>query len=116
MSGTTPAKWFEYGNSYFTFAERVYREQRRAADKFPAGERLLGALMEEVGEAANALLQIKEAGGDPQRVYDELVQVAATAFRLAVLGDTDYGYAGTKCHHMGCLQNTVGGPCPLCYE
>ena len=115
MNAKTP-KWFEYGNNYFTFAERVYQEQNRAADKFPKADRLLGALMEEVGEAAQALLKIKESGESPQNVYDELVQVASTAYRLAVMGEPDYGYEGTKCHHMGCQQNTIGGPCPLCYE
>jgi hypothetical protein len=94
----------------------MYAEQDRAAKKFPAGKRLLGALMEEVGELAQALLKIKECGGPADHVYDEAVQVAATAYRLATLGEPTYGYEGTKCHYAGCDAPASGGPCALCYE
>lgn len=109
-------RWFEYQNTSFQFLNNVEKEVGRAREKFPEGKRLLGALMEEVGEAAQALLKIEEDGGDPQNVYDELVQVAAMALRLAVEGEPDYGYAGTKCHYAGCTQNAHGRPCAICYE
>lgn len=108
--------WMNYGNNYRTFTIKVFREQARAAKKFPDPDRLLGALMEEVGELAEALLKIKESGESPQRVYEEAVQVAATVYRLANLGEPDYGYEGTKCGHAGCEQAAIGGPCALCYE
>ena len=109
-------KFYEYGNTYFKFVTDMYDEQERATAKFPKADRLLGALVEEVGELAQALLKIQESKESPQAVYDEAVQVAATAYRLAVLGEPDYKYAGTKCHYQGCTQVTVGGPCALCYE
>lgn len=108
--------WSEYGNTYYQFAEKVYAEQKRASEKFPDNKRLLGALVEEVGELAKALLKIKESGEPPKNVYDEAVQVASTAYRLAAEGEPDYGYEGTKCHHAGCFNPTQGGPCELCYE
>ena len=110
------AHWSTYTNRYYGFAEHVYAEQRRAAEKFPKPDRLLGALMEEVGELAQALLKIKESGESSQRVYEEAVQVASTAYRLATVGEPDYGYEGTKCDAAGCSQSAIGGPCPVCYE
>ena len=110
------ADWKEYQNTFQQFAEKVYEEQREAAEKFPGGERLLGALMEEVGELAEALLHIKERDGSPERVYEEGVQVASTVYRLLTEGEPDYGYGGTKCHYAGCKQPTIGGPCRLCYD
>jgi len=109
-------KFWKHGNSFFTFTVRMCAEYQRAEQKFPEGKRLFGALSEEVGEVARALLKIEESGESPQNVYDELIQVAATAYRLATIGDPSYGYEGTKCHHQGCSQNTARPPCALCYE
>jgi len=103
-------------NNFDKFTADVKAEQARAAEKFPKPDRLLGALMEEVGELAQALLKIQECGESPQRVYDEAVQVASTAFRLAALGEPDYKYLGMKCGYLGCTQTAIGGPCALCYE
>jgi NTP pyrophosphatase (non-canonical NTP hydrolase) len=112
-------KFYEYSNTFFKFASDMYDEQKRATDKFPKPNRLLGALMEEVGELAQALLKIQEAPHElewPENVYKEAIQVAAVAYRLAVQGEPDYKYKGTKCHYLGCQQPVTGGPCPLCYE
>ena len=108
--------FYEYRNAYLKFATDVYEEQGRAKVKFPKADKLLGALMEEVGELAEALLKIEESGESPENVYKEAVQVASTAYRLAVLGEADYGYKGTRCDYQGCRQPVSGGPCPLCYE
>ncbi len=109
-------KFYEYGNTFFKFTSEMYDEQKRAQNKFPNNSRLLGALMEEVGELAQALLKIKESGESPENVYKEAIQVASTAYRLAISGEPDYDYEGTRCHHLGCKQPVTGGPCPLCYE
>lgn len=109
-------EYYEYTNSFNKFCKDVFEEQKRAAIKFPEGEKLLGALMEEVGEVAKALLKITESGESPQNVYDELVQAASTAYRLAALGEPDYNYQGMKCEYNGCSRPALGGPCILCYE
>lgn len=108
--------FLEYTNSYGKFTLDVEKEVARATEKFPKADRLLGALMEEVGELAQALLKIDESGEDPQNVYNEAVQVAATVYRLATKGEPDYNYEGTKCNYAGCSQVCHQGPCPLCYE
>lgn len=91
-------------------------EVDKAQNKFPANRRLLGALMEEVGELAEALLKINESGESPQNVYDEAIDVAAVAYRIAVEGCPEYDYEGIKCSYTGCKQPAIGGPCVLCYE
>jgi len=108
--------FYEYQNTFLKFCNDVYDEKKRAAEKFPKANRLLGAVMEEVGEMAEALLRITESEGTPQRVYDEAVQVASTVYRLASLGEPDYGYKGMKCSYNGCTRPAIGGPCALCYE
>ena len=109
-------KFYEYQNNFLKFTLDMHAEQKRANDKFPEAKRLLGALMEEVGELAEALLKIDESGESPENVYKEAIQVASTAYRLAVSGEPDYNYKGTKCQYAGCQQPATGGPCPLCYE
>lgn len=68
------------------FCLALYAELRRAREKFPGNEHLLGALMEEVGELSTALLEKQGA----QRVFEEAVQVACVALRIATEGDADY--------------------------
>lgn len=110
------ADFMSYQNTFRKFVLDVYDEQIKAQNKFPEGKNLLAALIEEVGESAQALLKIQESNESPENVYKELVQVASTAYRLAILGDMTYGYKGTKCCYGGCTQVTLGGPCALCYE
>ncbi len=106
------------------FFTDVEGEMERARAKFPGSDKMIVAIQEELGELAQACLKITEDGDLPQsellgkyqRVYDEAVQVAATAARLAIEGDLSMGYPGMKCHYKGCTQPAVGGPCGLCYE
>ena len=111
------SRYLHSRNNFFNkFILDVSKEQERAKEKFPKSERLLGALMEEVGELAQALLKITESGESPQNVYDEAVQVASTVFRLAKEGEPDYRYPGMKCCSSGCTAPVLGGPCALCFE
>lgn len=64
------------------FINMVLDEALRARTKFPNPSGLLAALTEEVGELARALMD----QGDGE-VYNEAVQVAAVALRLALEGD-----------------------------
>jgi len=57
-------------------------EVRRARKKFPANDVLMVALTEEVGELARALLE-----ESPERIYEEAIQVACVAIRIATEGD-----------------------------
>jgi predicted DNA-binding transcriptional regulator AlpA len=67
-----------------SFIRLVMAEVSRARQKHPSeGNPLMAALTEEVGEVAKALLD------EPWlRVVEEAVQVASTAMRLAVEGDS----------------------------
>lgn len=65
------------------FRQAVEKELFSARQKFPGKRLTMVALVEEVGEVAKALLD-----ESPQRVYDEAVQVAVMAQRLATEGDT----------------------------
>lgn len=70
--------------------DEICAEVGRARTKFPDNQKLLAALMEEVGELAAAMLQRK----DPAAVRKEAIQVAAVAVRLIEEGDSDF--AGTN--------------------
>ena len=64
----------------------VRAEVTRARKKFPANRHMLAALVEEVGELSQALLE--EQGAD--RVRAEAIQVACVAVRIIEEGDADY--------------------------
>lgn len=57
-------------------------ETYRAKDLFPSSDGLMTALTEEVGELAKALMEESK-----DRVYEEALQVAAMACRVATEGD-----------------------------
>ncbi len=59
-------------------------EIRRARSKFPSNRLMLAALMEEVGELANAIIE----GGDWK---NEALQVACVAIRIVTEGDSTHG-------------------------
>jgi len=63
------------------FLNEVTQELARARIKFPSQPRYLtlAALMEEVGELAQAALQHRESS-----VYGEAIQVAVMAMRVAI--------------------------------
>lgn len=72
-------------------------ELARARAKFPMPNPTFVALVEEVGELAQALLKCDPVKSDyPERckrVYEEAVQVATMAIRVMEEGDRDYrGY------------------------
>lgn len=73
----------------------VRDEAMRAPQKFPANNHRLAALMEEVGELAEALL-IAESENHVldylEDVRHEAIQVAAMAVRIIEEGDHDFGY------------------------
>lgn len=70
------------------FLHAVGIEVQRARAKFPGPNLNLAALTEEVGELAQALLQIREGkSNDWGHVVSEAVQVAAMAMRGATEGD-----------------------------
>lgn len=98
------------------FIKDLKEEHEKATTKFPQNRKLDAALMEEVGELAQALLHIQEKGGSQLNVYKEAVQVATVAMRIAIEGCPEHDYKGMKCHYMGCDQPTSTGPCALCYE
>lgn len=82
------------------FLGEVRDELGRARIKFPSNARVFAALAEEFGEVANALLERGYGDDDPAidndlmdaEVWDECVQTAAMAMRLAVETDPDYEY------------------------
>ena len=79
------------------FTDDVSTEVTRAVAKFPQPNPTLAALTEEVGELAQAVLHIREGKStDWWRVYDEAVQVAAMACRVALEGDPTVGAVPTE--------------------
>jgi hypothetical protein len=64
----------------------VHAEVIRARTKFPGGKLLLPALVEEVGELAQALLQQKP----PEEILKEAVQVACVAIRIMEEGCPEF--------------------------
>lgn len=56
----------------------------KARASFPGNKNRLAALVEEVGEVGTVL----ERNEGPERLYDECLDVAVTALRLAVEGDS----------------------------
>ena len=79
------------------FLADVSREVAKAMEKFPQPNPTIAALVEEVGEASQAALHIREGKHDDWwKVWEEAVQVAAMACRLAVEGDPTVGAVPTE--------------------
>jgi hypothetical protein len=86
----------DYEASDDQFIEHVLVEARKARAKFPGNNLTLVALMEEVGELAQAALHIREGiHNDWWRVHAEAVQVAVMALRMATEGDATVGAVPT---------------------
>lgn len=68
------------------FLDDVDLESIEAERKFPYPNPNLAALMEEVGELAQAMLQ----GKTQDEIYREAVQVATMAMRCALEGDPQF--------------------------
>ena len=80
-----------------TFMDDVSQEVAKAIAKFPQPNPTLAALTEETGELARAVLHIREGKSDDWwKVYDEAVQVAAMACRVALEGDPTVGAVPTR--------------------
>jgi NTP pyrophosphatase (non-canonical NTP hydrolase) len=72
------------------FLSDVGDEVVRAREKFPSPNLVFAALVEEVGELAQAMLK-RAAGKDTyEHIRSEAVQVAAMALRVAVDGDPSF--------------------------
>jgi hypothetical protein len=74
----------------YNFLCDLENEVARARGKFPQTAMMMTALMEEVGELAQALLHVRLGNGTSAEVYAEAVQVATMAMRVATEGDADY--------------------------
>jgi NTP pyrophosphatase (non-canonical NTP hydrolase) len=72
------------------FIEDIGFEVERVRKKFPNSRRSFAALVEEVGELAQALLHVLEKPNDMNRtrIREEAIQVAAMACRVATEGDS----------------------------
>jgi len=68
------------------FIINLANEIKRARAKFPGNEHMLGALTEEVGEVAKALLEQQST----EQLHHECTQVACVAVRIIQEGDADY--------------------------
>lgn len=81
----------------------INNELMRARDKFPMPNPTFVALVEEVGELAEALLKCK--AGFPDRgsraVYKEAVQVAVMAIRIMEEGDQNFIAYTPELLHFG---------------
>lgn len=67
----------------------VEHEIYNARQKFPGSTDMIIALMEEVGELAEAFLQTKEKAKDTS-VFREAIHVIATVIRLVQEGDDNF--------------------------
>lgn len=114
--------------------DEVMKEVEKATAKFPTWPtdplHALAVLGEEYGELTKSVLQFTY---EPHKstlkdIRTEAIQTAAMSLRfLMSLHEYDYKKAEqhkqttenqppVKCHHAGCGQPYVGGPCALCYE
>ena len=71
----------------------IKAELSRAREKHPTNGDMLPAVVEEVGEVTQALMEQKREGHkgiSSEEIYKEAIQVAVTAIRLAVEGDSNF--------------------------
>ena len=77
------------------FLKRLLQEVERARENFPENQAMMAALMEEVGELAQALIEHDRRGSEEipeSEILAEAVQVAAMALRVALEGDQSFSY------------------------
>ena len=72
--------------------EKLRAEMERSRRLHGGNAKMIPALAEEVGEMCNALLEHERGNKTAQDVFDEAIQVAATALRIAEEGDRDFLY------------------------
>lgn len=86
-----------YGpNAICTTVASILEEVRRARGMFAVGENNFAALIEEVGELANALIEHKAGKASEEAVFKEAVQVAAMAIRVIEEGSPEFPYRGPR--------------------
>lgn len=86
----------------------INAELRYARRRFPDNEDMLAALVEEVGEVANALLEHKRGAKPAKPVFAEAIQVAAMAIRLAEEGSAEFPYKYEHAHYQAFDVHPVG--------
>jgi hypothetical protein len=79
-----------YNMALIDMAGNIVKEVHGAIGKFPRNEHMTAALVEEVGELSNALLEHHRGNQPAQNVYTEAVQVAAMAIRLALESSAEF--------------------------
>ncbi len=72
-----------------------------AREYFPSSQYLLAALVEEVGELSQALIDHARGDQTQEKVFEEAIQVAAMAIRVAMEGDLSFPYRMSR----PCLEN-----------
>ena len=72
--------------------EKVRLELARSREKFPSNQHQLAALQEEEGELAESLIEHSLGNGGAVDVFEEAVQAAAMAIRVATEGDAAFEY------------------------
>ena len=70
--------------------QAIEAEVTAARLKFPGNKTQLAALTEEVGELAQALLDLERGETDADHVQKEAIQVAAMAIRVLEEGDSSF--------------------------
>jgi NTP pyrophosphatase (non-canonical NTP hydrolase) len=79
----------------------VESELNFARTKFPSNEHLLAALVEEVGELSQALIDQHRGKQKAEDVFAEAIQVAAMAIRIAEEGSKEFKYK----YNYNCYKN-----------
>lgn len=82
-------------SNMYNFQCAMEHEYDRAVKLFPGTEDMAMALMEEVGELAQALIQQKsepQKGVTHEDIWKEAVQVAVMAARIAIQGQEGFPY------------------------
>jgi hypothetical protein len=85
---STPENEYYEREKAYKFLGEVYQELVRARTKFPDSRCCTVALMEEVGELAQAMLKVAAGKWPENRIREEAVQVAVMAMRVALEGDS----------------------------
>jgi NTP pyrophosphatase (non-canonical NTP hydrolase) len=70
----------------------VKHELNSARNKFPTNQFLLAALVEEVGELSQSLIDHEFDKKTKVEIYEEAIQVAAMALRIAQEGSAEFKY------------------------
>jgi hypothetical protein len=78
----------------------ISAELNYARAKFPGNKHKLAALMEEVGELAQALMHHDRGKASAAEVYAEAIQVAVMAIRIAEEGTEEHSYQFDHAHYQ----------------